>query len=92
MADWILNTPLYIFRIMSKITVNHKDKALARTELRHIYLPWKLPRFWEIILNSVFQNFISTDKNIFKVGNKVFSIASIDVFITLAGHIFKHLP
>ena len=27
------------FRIMSKISMNCKDKALARTELRHIYLP-----------------------------------------------------
>ena len=50
--------------------MNRKDKALARTELRH-----------GVILDDVFQNFISTDTIIFKVGNKVTSICSIDAFI-----------
>ena len=47
--------------------------------------------FWEILPNGVFQNFISADNNIFKVGNKVTSIASIDAFIIISGHIFMHL-
>ena len=69
------------FRIMSKITVSHKDKALARMELHRRYLPRKLLTFWEIILDGVFQNFFSTDKSIFKVSNKVTSIASIDALV-----------
>ena len=79
------------FRIVSKITVNHKNKALtSRSELRHRYLSWKLPRPWESILNDVFQNFISIEKNIFKVGNKVTSIAPANTFILISGHDFMN--
>ena len=74
------------FRILSKITVKRKDKALARTELRHRNLPCIPLRFWEIILDGVFQNFISTDTFIFKIGNKVTIIASIDAFIIISGY------
>ena len=34
------------FRIMSKISVNRKNKGLTRKELRHRYLHWKRPRFY----------------------------------------------
>ena len=78
-------------RIISKFTVNRKDKPLARTELRHRHLPWKLPRIWETILNGVFQKFVSTDKNIFEVGKNVTSIASIDAFTKISGNIFMRL-
>ena len=74
------------FRILSKITVKCKDKALARTELRHRHLPWISLTFWEIILDGVFQNFISTDTFIFKIGNKVTIIASINAFIIISGY------
>ena len=66
--------------------MKRKDKALARAELRHRHLPWKLLRFWEIIIDVVFQSFISTDTFIFKVGNKSTIIASVDVFIIISGH------
>ena len=64
-----INHKLGLALIINKITVNRKGKGLARTELRHRHLPWKLLRFWKIILDRVFQNFISTDTIIFKVGN-----------------------
>ena len=47
---------------MGKITVNRKGKSLTRTELRHRYLPLKLPRFLRVILDGVFQSFMSTEK------------------------------
>ena len=66
---------------MSKITVNPNNKALTKMELHHRYLPWKLKRFLKVILNDVFQKFISTDKQIFNISNKVTSIVLIDAFI-----------
>ena len=62
------------FRIMRKITVNRKDKALTKMELRHRYVPWKLLRFLTVIFNGVFQKFISTDRQIFNISNKVTSM------------------
>ena len=61
-------------RIMSKSTVNPNEKALTKMELHRRYLPWKLMRFLKVILNDVFQKFISTDKQIFNISNKVTSI------------------
>ena len=58
---------------MSKITVSRKHKALTKMELLHRYLSWKLG-FYKIILNGVFQNFISTNKQIFDISNKFTSI------------------
>ena len=78
-------------KIMNKVTVNRKDKASAKTELRHRYLSWKLTRLWEIILDGVFQNVISADKNIFKVGNKGTSVTSVDAFLIISRHIFMNL-
>ena len=46
------------FRIMRKITVSRKDKALNKLELRHRYVPWKLLRFLTVIFNGAFQKFI----------------------------------
>ena len=62
------------FRIMRKFTVSHKDKALTKMELRHRYVPWKLLRFLTVIFNGVFQKFISTDRQIFNISNKVTSM------------------
>ena len=45
--------------MISKSSMNHKDKAWARMELSHRYLPGQLPVFSEIILDGVFQNFIT---------------------------------
>ena len=59
---------------MRKITVNRKDKALTLMELRHRYVPWKLLRFLTVIFNGVFQKFISTDRQIFNISNKVISM------------------
>ena len=59
---------------MRKITVNRKDKALTKMELRHRYVPWKLLRFLTVIFNGVFQKFISTDRQIFNISNKVTSM------------------
>ena len=59
---------------MSKITVNRKEKALTKMELRQRYLPWKLLRFLKAVLNGVFQKIISTDKQIFNISNNVSSI------------------
>ena len=59
---------------MRKITVNRKDKALTLMELRHRYVPWKLLRFLTVIFNGVFQKFISTDRQIFNISNKVTSM------------------
>ena len=47
---------------MEKITVNRKGKSLTRTELRHRYLPLKLPRFLRVILDGVFQSFMPIEK------------------------------
>ena len=58
---------------MSKITVNRKHKALTKMELHHRYLSWKLG-FFKLILNGVFQNFISTNKQIFNISNKFTNI------------------
>ena len=58
----------------AKFTVNRKDKTLAKMELRQTSLPWKLLRFLKVILSGVFQKFISTDKQIFNISNKVTSI------------------
>ena len=66
---------------MSKITVKRKDKDLIRTELRHRYLLWKLPRYLKVIPDGVFKKITSTDKNIFNVSNKVTSAASVEAFI-----------
>ena len=63
---------------------NGKDKGLTRTELRHRHSPWKLPIFLKVILDGVFQKFISTDKKNFNVSNKVPSIPSIDAFIIIS--------
>ena len=79
-----------IFEIMVKTTVKRKDKSLTRTKLRHRYLPWKLPRFLKVILDGVFQNLMSTEKNIFNVSNNVTSIASIDACIIISEYIFVH--
>ena len=68
---------------MRKITVNRKDKALTKMELRHRYFPWKLLRFLKVILNGVFQKFISTDKQILNISNKVTSIVLLDAFMIL---------
>ena len=62
------------FRIMRKITVNRKDKALIKMELRHRYVPWKLLRFLTVIFSDVFQKFISTARQIFNISNKVTSM------------------
>ena len=51
---------------MIKNTVTRKDKDLTKMELRHRYFPRKLLRFLKVI----FQNFISTDKQIFNISNK----------------------
>ena len=59
---------------MREITVNRKDKALTKMELRHRYVPWKLLRFLTVIFNGVFQKFISTDRQIFNISNKVTSM------------------
>ena len=67
---------------MSKITVTRKNKGLTRTELRHRYFPWKLPRFLKVILDGVFPKFISLDKKIL-ISNKVTSIALTDAFIII---------
>ena len=69
------------FRIMSKITVNRKEKGLNKTE---IYLPWKLPRFLKVILDGAFRKFISKNKKKFNVSNKVTSIVSVDAFIIIS--------
>ena len=61
----------------AKFTVNRKDKTLTKMELRQTSLPWKLLRFLKVILNGVFQKFISTDKQIFNISNKV---TSIDIY------------
>ena len=53
---------------MSKATVNRKVKGVTEMELRHRYLPWK---FLKVILNSDFQKFISTDKQIFNIQNRI---------------------
>ena len=57
-------------RIMSKITVNRKDKALTNMELRHRYLPEK---FYFLKLFSVVSSkkFMSINKQIVKISNKV---------------------
>ena len=55
---------------MRKITVNRKDKALAKMELRHRYVPWKLLRFLAVIFDGVFQKLISADRQIFNISNK----------------------
>ena len=39
-----------------------------------------------MILDGVFEKFISTNKIIFKVGKKVTSIVSVDAFIIITGH------
>ena len=70
-----------IFKVMGKNNVNRRGKSLTRTEVRQRYLPGKLPRFLKVILDGVFQNFMSTEKNILNVGNNVTSIASIDACI-----------
>ena len=62
------------FRIMSKITVNCEGKALTKMEFRQRYLPWKLLRYLKAILKGVFQQIISTDKQIFNISNNVSSI------------------
>ena len=62
------------FRIMSKLAVNRKEKGLTRKELRYTYLPFsslKLPRFLKVILDGVFQKFITADKKNFSVSNKI---------------------
>ena len=56
---------------MSKATVNRKVKGVTEMELRHRYLPWKFLRFLKVILNSDFQKFISTDKQIFNIQNRI---------------------
>ena len=76
------------FRIMSKIAANRKDKGLTRKELCHRYLPWKLTRFLKVILYGVFEKFITADKEIFSVSNKIISITSTDAFIVISGDIF----
>ena len=48
------------FKILSKIAVNRKEKGLARKKLRHRYFPWKLSRDLKVILDGVFQIFITT--------------------------------
>ena len=79
------------FRIISKITVNCKGKAFTRLERHHRHFPWKLLSFGKLFW-MVFQNFISTDTVIFKVGNKVASIASIDAFIIISYQDIMRVP
>ena len=54
-----------------------------KMELHHRYLPCKLLRFLKVILNDVVQKFISTDKQIFKISNKVTSTVLIDAFMII---------
>ena len=71
------------FRIISKTTVNRKGKALTKMEHCHKYLPWKLLRLLKVIFSGVFQRFISTDKQVFNISNKVTSIVLIDAFMII---------
>ena len=82
-----------VYRIisLSKIAVKRKDKGLTRKKLRHRYLTWKLPRVLKVLLDGVFQKFISADKKFFSVSNKITSIVSIDAFIVTSGDIFHAL-
>ena len=82
-----------VYRIisLSKIAVKRKDKGLTRKKLRLRYLTWKLPRVLKVLLGGVFQKFISADKKIFSVSNKITSIVSIDAFIVISGDIFHAL-
>ena len=81
------------FRIMSNIAVNCKDKGLTRKELRQRYLHFlslKLPRLLKVILDGVFQKFVTAGKTNFNVSNKTTSIASNDAIVT-SGDIFHAL-
>ena len=53
------------FRIISEITVSSQSKSLTRMKHHQSYLSLKLPRFLQVVQDSVFQTFISRDKNIF---------------------------
>ena len=81
------------FRIMSKIAVNCKDKGLTRKELRQRYLHFlslKLPKFLKVILDGIFQKFVTAGKKNFNVNNKISSTASTDA-IVISGDIFHAL-
>ena len=43
---------------------------------------------FKVILDGVFQNFMSTDKSIFNITNNLTSITSIDPFIIISLYIF----
>ena len=73
------------FRIIRKIIVNRKDKGLTRKELRHRYLPYNCPRFLKVILDGVFQKFITAGTKIVNISNKISSITSVDAFIAISG-------
>ena len=77
---------------MSHITVNHKDKGLTKTEICHIYFAWKFLKFGVVFQNVSFQ-IISTDQNIFKVGNShlnSLNLCYFGVFIKIPGQIFMY--
>ena len=74
-----------------RVKVSAKDKGLTRKKLRHRYLPWKLLRVLKVLLDCVFQTFITADKNIFNISNKIISIVSVDAFTLIWGDIFHAL-
>ena len=55
------------FRIMNKITLNHKDNGLTITKLRRRYFSWKFPRFWEVILGDDFQRYLNREIKYFQI-------------------------
>ena len=73
------------FRIIRKIIVNRKDKGLTRKELRHRYLRYNFPRFLKVILDGVFQKFITAGTKIVNISNEISSITSVDAFIAISG-------
>ena len=44
------------------LTENRKDNELTTAELQHRYFPWKYPRFWELILDDLFQSYLNRQK------------------------------
>ena len=65
---------------MSYITVNRKDKAITKMELRHRLFALKFSEIFKSYMVPS-KNFISTNKQIFNISNKVTSIVLIDAFI-----------
>lgn len=50
-------------RTMRKITVNHQDNSLTRTELRHRYLRWKMPEILRSYLGWWLPNLLASYLN-----------------------------